>query len=120
MKVYCSRSLLPAITLITLRNLYQRLIHLHKTKVQCKRTQCCWPCDDSQHYGELLRPFACSKKFDLVLNFAQQLPTTRKNNRVYKRTQHVTSNNVVSWSNVASVCTGLYRLIVFNKLLYNL
>ena len=35
-----------------------------------------------------------------VSNFAQQLPTTRK--RVWKRTQHVTSNNV------ASVCTGLY------------
>ena len=38
-------------------------------------------------------------KFDRFLNFAQQHPTTC--NRVYKRKQHVTSNNVLF------VCTGL-------------
>ena len=40
-----------------------------------------------------------AEKFDRFLNFAQQHPTTC--NRVYKRTQHVTSNNVLF------VCTGL-------------
>ena len=40
-----------------------------------------------------------AEKFDRFLNFAQQHPTTC--NRVYKRKQHVTSNNVLF------VCTGL-------------
>ena len=42
---------------------------------------------------------ACA--FAVVRKRMQQLPTTR--NRVYKRTQHLTSNNV------ASVYTGLYH-----------
>ena len=42
---------------------------------------------------------ACA--FAVVRKRTQQLPTTR--NRVYKRTQHLTSNNV------ASVYTGLYH-----------
>ena len=51
-----------------------------------------------------------------VSNFAQQHATAC--NRVCKRTQHVTSNNLI-WellaNNVASVweCTGLYALIAF-------
>ena len=44
----------------------------------------------------------CWVRFHVVSNFAQRLPTTC--NGVCKRTQHVTSNNVVS------VCTGLYQI----------
>ena len=46
----------------------------------------------------------------VVSKRTQQLPTTY--NRVCKRTQHVTSNNIGSWgpyNNVASVCPGLYK-----------
>ena len=45
---------------------------------------------------------SCWVRFHVVSNFAQRLPTTC--NGVCKRTQHVTSNNVVS------VCTGLYQI----------
>ena len=46
----------------------------------------------------------------VVSKRTQQLPTTH--NRVCKRTQHVTSNNIGSWgpcNNVASVFPGLYK-----------
>ena len=42
-------------------------------------------------------------RFQTLPNNTQQHPTTC--NRVYKRTQHVTSNNI------ASVCTGRYNAV---------
>ena len=58
------------------------------------------------------------QKVSPVSNFAQELPTTC--NRVCKRTQHVTSNNI--WgllvNNVGSVCTEL-KIVVRVELRVN-
>ena len=70
--------------------------------LSCVQTDATTPNIVGQQWWELLRPFARSSKFDrfqTLRNNSQQHATTC--NRVWKRTQHVTSNNV------ASVCTGL-------------
>ena len=57
-----------------------------------------------------------AEKFDRFLNFAQQHPTTC--NRVYKRTQHVTSNSVGScWPTIfCSFARGLTHSVNLRRL----
>ena len=88
----------------------------YKCKAQCKRTQHLLFANNSeqlptmlvQHCWELLRPFARSLKVWPVSNF--NWATT--GNRMCKRTQHVTSNNVGScWP---TICVRLLGAYVFS------